>query len=70
MEIPKLDFKGREDLDDLDMPRYLDSEVSHGVLIEQLSGMTKSSQMIPILNRLAKTKPWVNSIVKALEDNQ
>ena len=67
--IPKLNFKGTYELDDLGNPRYLDSSAVHAILITELSGMTDSKDLYPYLEKLSKKKAWVKQVIKALKSD-
>lgn len=69
-KIPRLDYRGKFEKDDLGFPRYLDSSYVHATLINSLSNMITAEDMLPMLNDLAKNKVWVRQIIKALEGDE
>ena len=68
--IPKLDYRGFIEKDDLGNPRFLDADYVHATLIDNLKSMTTSDDMIPLLEELSKSKPWVNRVIKVLQQNE
>lgn len=68
--IPKLDYRGFIEKDDLGNPRFLDADYVHATLIDNLKNMTTSDDMIPLLEELSKSKPWVNRVIKVLQQNE
>lgn len=68
--IPQLNYKGKYDLDDLGIQKYLDANYVHATLIDALRYMVTSDDMIPALKKLAKQKPWVKQIIKKLEESK
>ena len=57
--------------DDLGNVMYLNSNYVHSQLIQALANMTTATDMIPMLEDLAKKKPWVNYIISELKkDNK
>lgn len=69
MRIPKLNYKGKYEKDDLGNNRYLDADYVHATLIDRLRFMITAEDMIPILTDLARTKPWVKQIIKKLQSD-
>lgn len=69
-KIPRLDYRGKFEKDDLGFPRYLDSSYVHATLINSLSNMITSEDMFPILNDLSRNKIWVKQIIKTLENDE
>lgn len=67
--IPKLNYKGKYEKDDLGYQRYLDEDYVHAVLMDKLRFMVTSDDMIPLLRELAKQKKWVEQVIKALEND-
>lgn len=53
--------------DDLGNVMYLNSNYVHSQLIQALANMTTATDMIPMLEDLAKKKPWVNYIISELK---
>lgn len=70
MTVPKLDFKGKVERDDLGYIRYLDASYVHATLIDRLRFMTKVEDMMTLLNSLTKSKPWVSRIIKSLNEDE
>lgn len=68
--IPKLNYKGKYELDDLGNQRYLDGDYVHAVLIDKLRNMISAQDLIPMLEELGKTKPWVKQLVKTLQNDE
>ena len=68
-ETPKLDYRGKYEKDDLGNNRYLDADFVHAVLIDQLRYMVASEDMIPLLEKLSKQKPWVKQIIKTINSD-
>lgn len=69
MKIPKLDYRGKYEKDDLGNNRYLDADYVHATLIDKLRFMITAEDMIPMLTDLARTKPWVKQIIKKLQSD-
>lgn len=67
--IPKLDYRGKYDVDDLGFNIYLDADYVHAVLIDKLRHMTSVDDMLPLLQELTKTKLWVKQVIKLLQKN-
>lgn len=65
--IPRLNYAGKFDKDDLGFNRYLDASYVHATLIDGLRDMITPNDMIPTLRRLSETKPWVKLVIKAIE---
>lgn len=65
-EVPRLDYRGRFDMDDLGFPRFLDADYVHATLIDKLRNMITSDDMIPLLETLTNTKPWVKQVIKKI----
>ena len=68
-ETPSLDYRGKYEKDDLGNNRYLDANYVHAVLIDKLRYMVTSEDMIPLLEDLARLKPWVKQIVKIVNSD-
>lgn len=68
-ETPKLDYRGKYEKDDLGNNRYLDADFVHAALIDQLRYMVTSEDMIPLLEKLSKQKPWVKQIIKTINSD-
>lgn len=69
-QVPKLDYEGMYEEDDLGFKRFLDADYVHATLIDKLRNMTNSDDMIPLLENVAKIKPWVNQIIELLQDDE
>lgn len=69
-QVPKLDYEGMYEEDDLGFTRYLDADYVHATLIDKLRNMINSDDMIPLLENVAKIKPWVNQIIELLQDDE
>lgn len=68
-ETPKLNYKGKRELDDLGNYRYLDADFVHATLIDKLRYMTTASDMVPLLEDLARLKPWVKQVLKVINND-
>lgn len=68
--IPKLNSKGKYETDDLGQQRYYDPEYTHAALLDALRYMVTSEDVIPILTKLKKSKPWVGQIIKTLKEDE
>lgn len=69
-ETPSLDYRGKYEKDDLGNDKYLDANYVHAVLIDKLRHMVTSEDMIPLLEDLARLKPWVKQIIKVINGNE
>lgn len=69
-QVPKLDYEGMYEEDDLGFTRYLDADYVHATLIDKLRDMINSDDMIPLLENVAKIKPWVNQVVELLQGDE
>lgn len=69
-QVPKLDYEGMYEEDDLGFTRYLDADYVHATLIDKLRNMINSDDMIPLLENVAKIKPWVNQIIELLQSDE
>ena len=69
-EIPKLDYDGMYEEDDLGNLRYLDANYVHATFIDKLRYMITSEDMIPLMRELEKNKPWVAQVRELLEGNE
>jgi hypothetical protein len=68
-EIPKLDYRGLREKDDLGNYKFLEPDYVHAVLIDKLRNMVDSTDMIPMLQELSKTKPWVKQLIIKLQND-
>ena len=69
-EIPRLDYEGKYEEDDLGNLRYLDADYVHATLIDKLKDMITSEDMIPLMQELEKNKPWVSQVRELLEEDE
>ena len=69
-QVPRLDYKGKVERDDIGFIRYLDADYVHATLIDGLRNMITAEDMIPLLTEMSKRKPWVKQIIKILNDNE
>ncbi len=70
IQVPKLDYEGMYEEDDLGFTRYLDADYVHTTLIDKLRNMINSDDMIPLLENVAKIKPWVNQVIELLQGDE
>jgi hypothetical protein len=66
-QIPQTDKKGAILRDDLGFVRYLDSTYVHATLIDKLRNMVEPKDLIPLLQELIPTKPWVKKIINLVQ---
>lgn len=69
-KIPKLDYNGKREQDDLGFPRYLDPSYVVYTLLDKLSSMVTSKDMIPLLQELSQRRPWVKQVIKLLQKDE
>lgn len=69
-QVPKLDYRGKYEKDDLGFTRYLDADYVHAVFIDKLRDMITSEDMIPLMQELEKNKPWVKQVIKLLQGDE
>lgn len=69
-QVPKTDSEGYVEVDDLGYDRYLDPSYVHAALIDGLRYMTSSSEMMDLLENLARRKPWVSGIMELLANDE
>ena len=69
-QIPRLDYRGKYEKDDLGFTRYLDADYVHAVFIDKLKDMITSEDMIPLIQELEKYKPWVKQVIKLLQNDE
>lgn len=69
-KIPKLDYNGKREQDDLGFPRYLDPSYVVYTLLDKLSNMMTSEDMIPLLQELSQRRPWVKQVIKVLQKDE
>lgn len=70
MNIPKIGYDGNPEVDDLGVQKYIDPNLSHRILIEKLCNMAKPQDLIPFLQTLANSKPWVNNILSLIQEDK
>lgn len=68
-EIPKLDYEGLIEEDDLGNIRYLDPNYVHATLNDKLRNMITSEDMIPMLEDLSRVKPWVEQVMEVIQED-
>ena len=68
--IPKLDANGNQELNILGMPKNIDPDIAHSVLIDKISEIVKPNQLMPALEELALSRPWVRGVIDAIGDNK
>lgn len=66
-QIPKLNERGFYDTDDLGKLQYLESDMVIATLAQGLTNMITSDDMIPMLEKLAQSKYWVNQIIDKIK---
>lgn len=69
-QVPKLDYRGKYEKDDLGFTRYLDADYVHATFIDKLRDMIISEDMIPLMQELEKNKPWVKQVTKLLQGDE
>ena len=69
-KVPRLDYRGRYEKDDLGFPRYLDADYVHATFIDKLRNMINSDDMIPLMQDLQRIKPWVKQVTKLLQGGE
>ena len=69
-QVPKLDYRGKYEKDDLGFIRYLDADYVHATFIDKLRDMITSEDMIPLMQELEKNKPWVKQVTKLLQGDE
>lgn len=69
-QVPKLDYRGKYEKDDLGFTRYLDADYVHATFIDKLRNMINSDDMLPLMQDLQRTKPWVKQVTKLLQGNE
>lgn len=69
-QVPKLDYRGKYEKDDLGFTRYLDADYVHATFIDKLRNMINSDDMLPLMQDLQKIKPWVKQVTKLLQGNE
>lgn len=69
-QVPRLDYRGKYEKDDLGFTRYLDADYVHATLIDKLRNMITSDDMLPLMQDLQRTKPWVKQVTKLLQSDE
>lgn len=69
-QVPRLDYRGKHEKDDLGFTRYLDADYVHATFIDKLRDMVTSEDMIPLIQELEKNKPWTRKVVKLLQGTE
>lgn len=69
-QVPKLDYRGKYEKDDLGFTRYLDADYVHATFIDKLRDMINSDDMIPLMEDLQKIKPWVKQVTKLIQGDE
>lgn len=69
-QVPRLDYRGKYEKDDLGFTRYLDADYVHATLIDKLRNMITSDDMLPLMQDLQRTKPWVKQVTKLLQNDE
>lgn len=69
-QVPKLDYKGKYEKDDLGFTRYLDADYVHATFIDKLRNMINSDDMLPLMQDLQRIKPWVKQVTKLLQGDE
>lgn len=58
------------EVDDLGFVKYLEPEYVHAVLMDKLRHMQDNEDLIPLLQEMIKTKPWVQNIIDQLNQDK
>nr|DAH00051.1 MAG TPA: hypothetical protein [Crassvirales sp.] len=69
-QVPKLDYRGKYEKDNLGFTRYLDADYVHATLIDKLRNMINSDDMLPLMQDLQRIKPWVKQVTKLLQGDE
>jgi hypothetical protein len=69
-QVPKLDYRGKYERDDLGFTRYLDADYVHATFIDKLRNMINSDDMLPLMQDLQRIKPWVKQVTKLLQGDE
>lgn len=69
-QVPKLDYRGKYEKDDLGFTRCLDADYVHATFIDKLKDMINSDDMIPLMEDLQKIKPWVKQVTKLIQGDE
>jgi len=66
--IVKNGFDGEPEVDDLGFERHIPADYAFNSLMRKLSGMTKDTHLMPMLEELATKKSWVYDIIDTIAD--
>ena len=69
-QVPKLDYRGKYEKDDLGFTRYLDADYVHATFIDKLRNIINSDDMLPLMQDLQRIKPWVKQVTKLLQGDE
>lgn len=69
-QVPKLDYRGKYEKDDLGFTRYLDADYVHATFIDKLRNMINSDDMLPLIQDLQRIQPWVKQVTKLLQGDE
>ena len=69
-QVPKLDYRGKYEKDDLGFTRYLDADYVHATFIDKLRNMINSDDMLPLMQDLQRIKPWAKQVTKLLQGDE
>lgn len=69
-QVPKLDYRGKYEKDDLGFTRYLDADYVHATFIDKLRNMINSDDMLPLMQDLQRIKPWVKQVTKLIQKDE
>ena len=69
-QVPKLDYRGKYEKDDLGFTRYFDADYVHATFIDKLRNMINSDDMLPLMQDLQRIKPWVKQVTKLLQGDE
>ena len=69
-QVPKLDYRGKYEKDDLGFTRYLDADYVHATFIDKLRNMINSDDVLPLMQDLQRIKPWVKQVTKLLQGDE
>lgn len=68
--IIKVNSNNQVEYDDLGFVQYVSADTAHETLIDKLKVMTKSSDLIPILEGMKQNYPWVQGIIDKLQEDE
>lgn len=67
--IPKLDYEGKYEEDDLGNLRYLNPAYVHISIMNELKDMITVKDMVPLLEKFSNKKLWVSQVIEAIEED-